>query len=236
MIRELQTRLRPVRRRLTLQRAMGPVATALMTGGWLALMGALLTLLGGSMTSGLIGAAVAVAFPLLALLWALLRPASWLEAAQLVDRRLRLHNRTSTALQLSERASDDPFAGMQIEDAAAHLRQANLSSISLVVPRQRLAGGVVLTAFSLGLIAWGILSPPTESIQTSGQMQDMRPEIIPRKRVDLGPPSSAVIAQSTRISPSLPPECAVRGAHDERPRIGETVSDRYFDLLEAAHE
>lgn len=181
MIRELHNRLRPVRRRLTLRRAMPIVAAALMAGGWLALMAALLALFGGSMTAGLFGAALAVGLPLAGAAWALFHPAGWHDAARAVDRHFHLHDRTLTALHLAEDKTNDPFAQMQIEDAAAQLKPLSLRAVALpAAPWQRLAGGLALTAFALALTAWAIVAPPSASIQTSGDLQDIRPEIIER--------------------------------------------------------
>ena len=200
MQRELQKLLRPVRSRLTRARAMPRVASALIAGGWLALVGALLTLFGGSSTSGMIAVAVAVALPALALVWSWLRPVTWEETAALVDARLHLHNRASTALHLAQDAGDDAFAALQIENALASLRDAKLKSIRFGLPWQRLAVGGLLTALALGLIGWGIFAPPSDAIVTSGDMQDLRPEIADRARLDVPAMNSDVIEASTRLS------------------------------------
>ena len=218
---QIQRLLRPIRSRLTRQQAMPRVATALLAGGWLAMVAALLTLFGGSFTSGLIGIVVAVTFPILAWGWSQFTSASWDDAARLVDRKLRLHNRTSTALQLA--GDQDPFAALQIEDALSSLQQANLKSIELPVPWQRIVGGLVLTLFAVSLIIWGIVAPPSAAIQTSGDMQDIRPEIADRTLVDPGPITSEMIAESATLLGDSESEF--------QQSIGVDVAQQYFNSL-----
>ncbi len=227
MIRELHKQLQPLRRRLTLRPVMATVAGALMVGGWLALMGALLALFGGSMTSGLIGAAVVIGLPASGAAWALLHPVPWRVAARAADRHFNLHDRIATALHLAESSSGDPFAQMQIEDAAAKLQQLNLRAVALApIPWQRLVSGVLLSAFALALTGWAIIAPPTKSIQASGDMQDIRPEIVERVAVQ----PSAVDAQTALSGMRLSQESLESG--DTFQTGLDDVSGRYFDLID----
>ena len=225
---ELIKLLRPVRSRLTRQRALPRIATALLAGGWLALVAALLTLFGGSLTSGLIGVVIALGIPLAAFVWSLIKPASWQQAAQLVDRQLHLHNRTSTALHLSQSQDADPMTALQVEDALSHLRSANLKDIKLPVPWERLASGSVLTLFAIGLIVWGVVAPPTAAIQTSGDMQDLRPEVQPRDPVDF-PVTADALSNTAALENAWIPQ---RPA-DQPPARHSDVAKRYFDALNA---
>ena len=227
MQKQIQKLLSPVRKRLTRQRALPRVAAALMAGGWLALVAALLTLFGGSFTSGLIGIAVAVGLPILAWGWTLLSPASWEETARLVDRRLQLHNRTTTALQV-EKNSGDPFAILQAEDTLAALQKTNLKGIQLPTPWERLAGGLLLSLFAVGLIMWGIVAPPTSAIQTSGDMQDLRPEL--RERTPAA--SADITPQMLANSVEFARQQSATGSEATSPVvIGDDVAGRYFDSL-----
>ncbi len=177
------------------------------------------------MTSGLIGAAVAVGFPLLALAWALWHGANWQQAARLIDRRLQLQDRTATALHLARNDAGDPFAVLQVEDAVAHLHSANIKGIRFSLPLRRLASGLLLTLFSLSLIAWGIIAPPTGAIQTSGDIQDIRPEVIERRAIELTPLSPEALAAGASLS-----------AHDQIPKEKRNIDTshieaNYFRLL-----
>ena len=225
MQKELHKLLRPIRSRLSRQRCLPRIASALMTGGWLALVAALLTLFGGSRTSGLIGIAVVIALPLIALLWSLLKSANWEEAARLVDRRLKLHNRTTTALSLASEASGDAFAALQCEDALKQLRQADLKRVRLAVPWQRLASGLVLCCFACGLILWGIVAPPSAAIVTSGDMQDMRKEIEKRTAQQTGSISSSEV----RAGLQLADRSLASPAGEPPATLGEDIAGRYFD-------
>ena len=227
MQKQIQELLNPIRRRLTRQQGLPRVAAALMAGGWLALVAALMTLFGGSFTSGLIGIAVAIGFPIAAWGWTLLAPAGWEETARLIDRRLRLHNRTTTALQVGDERSD-PFAALQVEDTLAALQQANLKGIHLSAPWERLAGGLVLTLFAVGLILWGIIAPPTAAIQTSGDMQDIRPEIVERSFAEPTGINTQTLANSVEFASG---QTEVESQGTSPIAIGDDVAGRYFDLL-----
>ena len=226
---EIIKQLRPVRGRLTRQRALPRIGMALLAGGWLALVAALLTLFGGSLTSGLIGVVIALGIPLAAFAWSLYKPASWQQAAQLVDRQLHLHNRTSTALHLSQSQDADPMAALQVEDALSHLRGANLSGIKLPVPWERLASGAILTLFAIGLIIWGVVAPPTAAIQTSGDMQDLRPEVQSRQRVDF-----PVTADALSNTATLETEWITQRPAGFSPMRHDDVAKRYFDAIGAS--
>ena len=223
---KIQQLLRPVRRRLSRQRALPRVAWALIAGGWIALVAGVLTLFGGSFTAGIVGIAVAFGLPLIVWTWTLFTPVRWIRVAQLVDRELNLHDRTVTALQLSDELND-PFAQLQLDDALHHLQQVNLNSIHLATPWQRLASGVVLTLFSVGLIMWGIAAPPTAAIQTSGDMQDIRPEVEERELADLGPVNLRMLKRSAdlhRRSQDI-------SGNTMNPSLGTDVAREYFDSL-----
>lgn len=222
MQKQIQQLLSPIRRRMTRARSLPRIATALLLGGWLALVAALLTLFGGSFTSGLIGIVVAALFPIVAVGWSLLRPARWKEAAQLVDRRLHLHDRVATALSLSQNVDGDPFTELQLDDALTKLRTANINQIQLVVPWERLARGLVLTLLAIGLIIWGIVAPPAAAIQTSGDMQDLRPEITPRQIV-----ADDIARESLAESWQFEPEATTNSASN-----WQDVAGPYFDVLD----
>lgn len=226
---ELIKQLRPVRSRLTRQRALTRIAAALLAGGWLALVAALLTLFGGSLTSGLIGIVIALGIPLAVFVWSLFKPASWQQAAQLVDRQLHLYNRTSTALHLSQSQDADPMAALQVEDALSHLRGANLKGIKLPVPWERLASGGLLTLFAIGLITWGVVAPPTAAIQTSGDMQDLRPEVQKRQRVDF-----PVTTDALSNTAAFKNEWITQEPTDPPPPRDGDAAKRYFDAIGAS--
>lgn len=231
---ELLKLLRPIRNRLTRQQAMPRVAWALIVGGWLALIGALLTLLGGSVTSGIIAICVAVGFPLVALAWALLHPASWQQAAQWVDRRLHLHDRTTTALHLADEAASDPFAAMQVDDAIARLRDSSLSKIQFALPWQRLLSGLALTAFALVLVVWAIVAPPTESIQTSGDMQDFRQEVVDRGPAEIPSTDPETVTRSLQQSTIVTTSGQSSSLRRRKQANDEEISGAYFDRLQSA--
>jgi hypothetical protein len=227
MLLELQKQLAPVKRRLSLRRAIAALAGGLVIGGWAALMAALIALFGGSTFAAIFAIVAAIGVPLVFAIVPMFRGTSWREAARAVDRRFQLHNRTSTALYLAEHPTGDSLESLQLEDAAAHLRDKKLrDAVTLRVPWQRLASGLLLTLVALGLVAWSWVMPMTGLIRVAPTARSgVWQSVADRKPVPLPQVDDRVAARSFQLLPT--PDAQASPAPPAQ--LGVDVAGRYFD-------
>ena len=87
--------------------------------------------------------------------WAVARRSlSQAGAAALIDERLRLHDRISSALELADRAEDDPFAAMAMEEGERAAEGADVrGAIPIPVGREQ-AAWPILTAAAVALVVY----------------------------------------------------------------------------------
>ncbi len=229
MLSEIRKQLRPARSRLTMRRAAAALAGGLMLAGWVALVAGILTLFGGGTVAGGVGIALLILVPLLAIAVVYLRPASWQQAARAVDRRFRLQDRAATALYLAEHPSGDSLDDLQVEDALGRLRQLNTGdAVSMDIPWQRLLGGIALCLFAAGLIAWGLIAPPTAA--TAATMEPIDEDNTPRVVVDVIPMTPQLVRQSMGVVPG----------DNEENEFGlympndSGMTERYFDAMQSS--
>ncbi len=224
MLRELQKKIAPVRSRLNWRRAAAALATGLVLGGWLALVAGLMALLGRSYWAGVAGIVTLIAVPLGFMLQAMLKPATWNDAARAVDRHFQLHDRTATAMHLAAQPSGDPFELLQLDDANQQLAQLPLrQAAALDVPWQRLFSGLVLCSFALALIGGGMFLPDLRSLRGSRPVVvEHGVELIERKNVALPTIDDATARRSAALASASADQT-----------LTDDVAGRYFDRLQA---
>lgn len=230
MLRQLQKQLGPVKTRLTLRRGLAALAGGLVIGGWIAVIVGMLVRFGASPTTGVVGMAMAGGIPLVMVALAVLRGASWNDAARAVDRHFHLQDRATTALHLAADGSGDPLEAMQIDDALGRLQNLQLAQAArLRVSWQRAIGGVMLNALAVALLVWTAVSPKILTGRATPRAIS-RDEIVPRS----ASPSAEINSDMARSGAKLAsqwmslPENSVSSPSST---IGDDVADRYFDRL-----
>jgi hypothetical protein len=136
----LEGLLRRVARRLRLQRALEATSSMLiLSGAWLLVAALLLKLERWPINHLLLIVAIALAWPLAAVVVALLRPVHPLIAAQIIDRRLQNKDRFGSAWCFAQQEADDvsPYAAAEMAEARQQASQVKVhQALPLRWPRR----------------------------------------------------------------------------------------------------
>ncbi|MCP4192986.1 MAG: hypothetical protein GY768_20425 [Planctomycetaceae bacterium] len=168
---ELHKRLRPIQTRMHRLAVFRSAMRALMIGSVLALLLAVLRLVGlhflrwWASIGPLLMVIVAISF-------ALWRKPSWIKVAREVDQSYRLKDRALTAVCLTEKSDLVPLQQLQIDDAIGHLQTV---SPTRVVPR--VMPKALPFACLLLLAAWLLLALPLAAGKGDGDAKSVNPKL-----------------------------------------------------------
>ncbi|MCA9269649.1 MAG: hypothetical protein KDA41_14310 [Planctomycetales bacterium] len=228
MLREIHQRLRPVRRRLRLQRVLPALATGLLLGGWLGTVAGLIALVGQNHTAAIVGLALMAAAPLLLACRALLRGVGWNDAARAADQSLQLEDRLTTALYLASRSGEpDDLARWEMEEALSRSGGGSLAgAVRVGLPWRRMLGGLLLCAVGVGLVAWASLAPPTLPKLRTRSAEPVYDVDVARSMLAVPTLSDATTLDSAAIAPPRNEAAPQPAASFHAQTAG-----RYFDRL-----
>ncbi len=219
---QISSKLSGVVSRLRMQLAIRCVAPALLIGGAIAFVLALLRVLTAESISGwfAIGTlAIGVAF---AIGWALTRKVELLDAAQLVDERYKLHDRISTAIELAGQANSTPAVTLQANDAVQHLGRVQASEVvKMDIPRT-FWSGLGVSIIAIGMALWPL--PKMDDVEA-----DPTVEAVVQRKSDATLPEvlGSTANNSLEIVNTANVPLKVENA-SERPNPSENAAKIYF--------
>lgn len=211
MVKDLQDRLDPVRRRQQWVRSLQWAAWGLLFSGVAARVFALGRWLGDWQLTPLRAAGIALAGPAAGCLLAFLTQRDWRAAARAIDAHYRMKDRTTSALEFLNKPDAGGVHQLAVDDALSHLQQVSARDVVPIrLPRALPYGVAAMVAAAVVLF---VTTRPAEVGATPAQ------------------PLPAVLAQADRVSEELK-ELEEFAKENQDPEIEQLVAE----LKEAIEE